>query len=54
MNKGLQFGGFIIAALVIIAATVLISLGHEVPGELWTFGGVAIGVGGGATVPKSA
>lgn len=54
MNKtSLALGGYIIAALVIIAATVLAVADKSVPTELWTFGALALGVGGGATLPST-
>lgn len=53
MNKTLQWGGFLLAALIIVGAILLTALDKSIPNEFWTFGALALGTGAGATIPAS-
>lgn len=47
-TKLVALSGLILAALVIICATILAATGHDIPAGLWTLGG--LGAGGSAAL----
>lgn len=46
--------GYALAAIVIVCATILLGLGHNVPGEFYLLAGVGAGGSAGATTPRAA
>lgn len=46
-----DLAAYLLAALVVVCATVLIALGRDVPDALWILAGAAAGGGAGASLP---